>query len=59
MDTQIYNQNAALCNSAKQSFCNSSPFRLKDLTSRATQQKLKADFITYLDGFSLNVMINV
>ncbi|GHT54648.1 hypothetical protein AGMMS49982_19670 [Bacteroidia bacterium] len=51
----IANQNAALCNTAKQSFCNCSPFKLKDLTSRSTQQKLKADFITYLDGFSPNV----
>jgi type I restriction enzyme M protein len=47
----VTNQNAALCNTAKQSFCNSSPFRLRDLTSRATQQRLKTDFITYLDGF--------
>jgi type I restriction-modification system DNA methylase subunit len=37
--------NEALCYAAKQSFCNWSPFRLRDLTSRATQQKLKADFI--------------
>ncbi|GHV49086.1 hypothetical protein FACS1894181_06930 [Bacteroidia bacterium] len=47
--------NEALCFAAGQSFCNWSPFKLKDLTSRATQQKLKADFITYLDGFSWNV----
>lgn len=51
----ITNQNTALCNVAQQSFCNSSPFRLKDLTSRATAQKLKTDFISYLDGFSPNV----
>jgi type I restriction enzyme M protein len=51
----IVNQNEALCNAAKQSFCNSSPFKLKDLTSRASQQKLKADFTAYLDGFSPNV----
>jgi type I restriction enzyme M protein len=51
----IVNQVDALCNVAKQSFCNSSPFKLKDLTSRANQQKLKADFIAYLDGFSPNV----
>jgi len=51
----IVNQNEALCKAAKQSFCNSSPFKLKDLTSRANQQKLKADFIAYLDGFSPNV----
>jgi type I restriction enzyme M protein len=54
-DSGIINQTEALCNAAKQSFCNASPFRLKDLTSRASQQKLKADFLAYLDGFSLNV----
>lgn len=51
----IVNQNEALCQSARQSFCNSSPFKLKDLTSRAKQQQLKADFTAYLDGFSPNV----
>ena len=51
----IKNQNEALCNAAGQSFCNSSNFRLRDLTSRASQQKLKTDFIAYLDGFSPNV----
>jgi type I restriction enzyme M protein len=51
----IVNQVAALCSAAKQSFCNFSPFRLKDLTAKATPQKLKADFIAYLDGFSPNV----
>ena len=40
---------------AKQTFCNSSQFRLKDLTNRANQQKLKSDFIEFLDGFSPNV----
>jgi type I restriction enzyme M protein len=54
-DAGIINQTEALCNTAKQSFCNSSPFRLKDLTSRTNQQKLKADFTAYLDGFSPNV----
>jgi len=54
-DSGIVNQNEALCQAAKQSFCNWSPFRLKDLTSRANQQKLKADFGAYLDGFSPNV----
>lgn len=54
-DNGIINQNDALCMAAGQPFCNSSPFCLKDLTSRSTQQKLKADFIAYLDGFSPNV----
>lgn len=40
---------------AGQAFCNSSPFLLKDLTSRAKKQTLKADFEAYLDGFSPNV----
>ncbi|GHU55790.1 hypothetical protein AGMMS49975_18070 [Clostridia bacterium] len=51
----VGNQTEALCNAAGQSFCNSSPFCLRDLTSRASSQKLKADFIAYLDGFSPNV----
>lgn len=54
---KIANQWPALCNAAKQAFCNASPYRLKDLTSRAKKQKLKADFIMYLDGFSPNVQI--
>lgn len=51
----ITNQWAALCNAAGQAFCNASPFVLKDLTSRAKKQTLKADFEAYLDGFSPNV----
>ncbi|MCL2318954.1 MAG: type I restriction-modification system subunit M, partial [Treponema sp.] len=53
--SKVVNQNEALCQAAKQSFCNWSPFRLKDLTSRANQQKLKTDFTAFLDGFSPNV----
>jgi type I restriction enzyme M protein len=51
----VSNQSESLCKAAKQSFCNASPFRLKDLTSRAKQQQLQADFTAYLDGFSPNV----
>lgn len=51
----ISNQTPALCKAAGQAFCNASPFCLKDLTSRAKEQQLKADFIAYLDGFSPNV----
>ena len=51
----IVHQTKALCETAKQSFCNASSFRLKDLTSRAKQQKLKTDFLAYLNGFSPNV----
>ncbi len=52
---RITNQWGALCNAAGQAFCNSSPFCLRDLTSRPTAQKLKTDFEAYLDGFSPNV----
>jgi len=56
LDAQkIVNQTPMLCVAAGQPFCNSSPFRLKDLTSRTTPQRLKADFTAYLDGFSPNV----
>ena len=54
---KIDNQWPALCNAAGQAFCNASPFLLKDLTSRAKAQTLKADFIAYLDGFSPNVQV--
>lgn len=54
-EAKIAVQTPALCNAAGQAFCNSSPFTLKDLTSRAKAQQLKADFIAYLDGFSENV----
>lgn len=51
----IDNQWPALCNVAGQAFCNASPFRLRDLPSRAKKQTLKTDFEAYLDGFSPNV----
>ena len=51
----VMNQWPALCNAAGQAFCNASPFRLKDLTSRAKAQTLRSDFEAYLDGFSPNV----
>lgn len=54
---KIDNQWPALCNAAGQAFCNASPFLLKDLTSRAKAQTLKADFKAYLDGFSPNVQV--
>lgn len=54
-DAKIDNQWPALCNAAGQAFCNASPFLLRDLTSRAKKQTLKADFVAYLDGFSPNV----
>lgn len=54
---KIDNQWPALCNTAGHAFCNASPFLLRDLTSRAKKQTLKADFIVYLDGFSPNVQV--
>ena len=51
----ITNQTASLCQIAGESFCNSSPFCLKDLKSKAKAQQLKTDFEAYLDGFSPNV----
>lgn len=56
-EAKIDNQWPALCNAAGEAFCNASPFRLKDLTSRAQAQTLKADFVAYLDGFSPNVQL--
>jgi type I restriction enzyme M protein len=54
-EAHIDNQWPALCNAAGQAFCNASPFRLRDLTSRSKKQQLKTDFEAYLDGFSPNV----
>ena len=54
-DAGITNQDAALRQAAAEAFYNVSPFRLRDLTSRGTQQQLRADFEAYLDGFSPNV----
>ena len=54
---KIDNQWPALCNTAGHAFCNASPFVLRDLTSRAKKQTLKADFKDYLDGFSPNVQV--
>ena len=51
----ITNQDAALRQASGQAFYNTSPFRLRDLASRGRQQQLRADFETYLDGFSPNV----
>ena len=54
-DAAIVNQWDALCHEAGEAFCNASPFLLRDLTSRAKKQTLRADFEAYLDGFSPNV----
>ncbi|WP_306120451.1 MULTISPECIES: class I SAM-dependent DNA methyltransferase [unclassified Roseitalea] len=51
----VANQHAALCQASGEAFYNTSPFRLRDLASRARRQQLKVDFEAYLDGFSPNV----
>ena len=51
----ITNQEVALRQAAGQAFYNTSPFTLRDLKNRASQQQLRADFEAYLDGFSPNV----
>jgi len=51
----IVNQDGPLRQVAGQAFYNTSPFTLRDLRHRASQQQLKADFEAYLDGFSPNV----
>lgn len=51
----VANQEAALRAAAGQAFYNTSPFRLRDLRSRAKAQQLRDDFVAYLDGFSPNV----
>ncbi len=51
----VANQHAALCQASGEAFYNASQFRLRDLTSKARRQQLKADFEAYLDGFSPNV----
>ena len=48
-------QTAVLEQAAGQAFYNTSPFNLRDLTSRAARQQLRDDFNAYLDGFSHNV----
>ena len=52
---KIIHQDQALRRAADQAFYNTSKFTLRDLKARVSQQQLKADFETYLDGFSPNV----
>ena len=51
----ITNQDRALRQASGEAFYNTSPFRLRELTSRGQQQRLRSDFQVYLDGFSPNV----
>ena len=54
-DQGIVEQEAALKQAAGHAFYNASRFTLRDLRARANRQQLRADFETYLDGFSSNV----
>ena len=54
-DAGITNQERALRQASGEAFYNTSPFRLRELTSRGRQQQLRSDFQAYLDGFSPNV----
>ena len=51
----IVEQEATLRQSAGQAFYNTSKFTLRDLRSRASRERLEADFLDYLDGYSRNV----
>ena len=51
----VDNPDVALRMASGEAFYNTSPYRLRDLTSRARQQQLRADFEAYLDGFFPNV----
>lgn len=52
----ITNQDMPLRQASGKAFYNTSKVTLHDLRSRASQQQLKADFETYLDGFSPNAL---
>src|SRR6266496_3686949 len=54
-DAGITEQGVALCQAAGQAFYNTAKFTLRDLKARASQQQLRQDFESYLDGFSHNV----
>ena len=51
----VKDQDQPLKQAAAEAFYNISPFTLRDLTAKTRKQQLKADFTTYLDGFSPNV----
>ena len=51
----ITDQKVPLRQAAGQAFYNTSRFTLRDLRARASQQRLRADFEDYLDGFSPTV----
>ena len=51
----VVEQDGPLRAAAGHDFYNTSPFTMRDLMARASQQRLRADFEAYLDGFSPNV----
>ena len=51
----VRDQTGPLQDAAGLQFYNTSPFTLRDLTAASAQQRLRDDFIAYLDGFSDNV----
>ena len=51
----ITDQDDVLQQASQHAFYNTSPFTMRDLAARATQQSLLADFEAYLDGYSPNV----
>ena len=53
--TKVVEQDAALRSAAGQAFYNTSPFTLRDLRARSNPQQLRADFESWLNGFSPNV----
>ena len=51
----VVEQDGPLRAAARHDFYNTSPFTMRALMARASQQRLRADFEAYLDGFSPNV----
>ena len=51
----IVEQEATLRQTAGQAFYNTSRFTLRDLRSRGSKERLEADCVDYLDGYSRNV----
>ena len=54
-DAGITDQDSVLQQASDHAFYNTSPFTMRDLAARATQQSLRADFDAYLNGYSPNV----
>lgn len=54
-EAEVLNQEGALRHAAGQAFYNTSQFTLAKLKASAAGQRLRDDFINYLDGFSPNV----